>query len=142
MQTTHNAKLGIGIPLRRGFFDSDVNKGFGWGKVWNYHDITTLTAVANMSKSTNATVQGTSVVLKTWAGKMECSAFSCRVTEQIELRLVAVTSNTGKYTYTAANPKRIVTVSTGATNHSWSVQTRRTVISRVVSAAPNWVTFF
>ena len=140
MQTTHNAKLGIGIPLRRGFFDTDVNKGFGWDKVWNYHNITTLTAVANMSKSTNTTIQGTSVILKTWAGKMECSAFSCRVTEQIELRLVAVTSNPGTYSYTAANPKRLVTVSTGATNQSWGVQTAYCVLASGVRC-PNWVTF-
>ncbi|QXT63018.1 hypothetical protein [Tessaracoccus palaemonis] len=140
MQTTHNAKLGIGIPLRRGFFDSDVNKGFGWDKLWSYHNITTLKAVANMSKSTNTTIQGTSVILKTWAGRMECSALSCRVTEQMELRLVAVTSNPGKYTYTAANPKRKVTVSTGATSQSWGVQTAYCVLKSGVRC-PDWVTF-
>jgi hypothetical protein len=126
--------------LRRGFFDAAAQKGFGWDKVWNYHNTTTLKAVANLSKSTNTTVQGTTVLLKTWAYKIKRTALSCQTTHQQEVRLVFVTNNPGTYSYKASNPTRLIKVSTGATNQSWGVQTAYCILSSGVRC-PDWVTY-
>lgn len=81
----HNAKFGT-IPIRRGYYDADANKGFGWDKIWNKHRITTISAAQVVMGSTNATLQGNSNwLLKTYTGYYRCSGAVCTLVKQQEV---------------------------------------------------------
>ena len=87
ISVTHNARLGVGIPLRRGFYDGDQDAGFGWDKLWNKHNIWDANAVKVLAASPSATQQSAGSKrynLATWTGKITCNPL-CKVTAQVEL---------------------------------------------------------
>ncbi|UGS25496.1 hypothetical protein K8F61_12495 [Microbacterium resistens] len=89
MDTAGNAQIG-NIPIRRGFWDADIDKGWGMDKAWNKHNLWSVAAMKAVLHSSNITPQGTQYLLKAYAGKSYCSGNPqiCRVTDRREIRAV------------------------------------------------------
>jgi len=85
LATAINPTLG-NIPIRRGFWDSDTDKGWGYDKARHKHNIYSIYAQKRVLMSPNIEQQGTSYALRTWAGRYRCSGSSCRLVEQREVR--------------------------------------------------------
>lgn len=73
-----NDRNGISVPLRRGFYDPDVDQGFGWDKAWSKHGITTYTPITGSIDVatpfyTNAGNQNSSGEYRAIARLLECS---------------------------------------------------------------------
>lgn len=85
MATIYNPTLGY-IDIRRGFYDSAVNQGWGMDKAWNKHNIWSLEAMRRVMRSTNVTNQGLQHLIKAYAGKYQCNGSSCTLTDQREVR--------------------------------------------------------
>ena len=86
MTTANNAVLG-GIPIRRGFWDSDAGQGFGMDKAWHYHNLPSLKAQRNVLLSSNRTLQANgNWLLRAYAQKIVCpSGGSCYVDDEREV---------------------------------------------------------
>lgn len=96
MATASNPTLGS-IQIRRGFYDSAVNQGWGMDKAWNKHNIWSLEAMRRVMLSTNITNQGAQHLLKAYAGRYQCSGSICTLTDQREIRGVYDTQSFGNY---------------------------------------------
>ena len=80
---------GVTAVLRRGFFDREANRGFGWDKVWNQHKITNTNAVSYMVRNPNGgSAQGTKRVYFAYANRVECGVINCTVREVVRTRTV------------------------------------------------------
>ncbi|GAA2723074.1 hypothetical protein [Actinocorallia aurantiaca] len=75
-----------GISIRRGFWDGDTDKGWGYDKVRHKHNIHSIYAQKRVLMSPNIEQQGTSYVLRAWAGRYRCSGSACRLVEQREVK--------------------------------------------------------
>ena len=85
MSTAANPTLGS-IQIRRGFYDSAVNQGWGMDKAWHKHNIWSVEAMRRVMLSTNITNQGLQHLLKAYAGKYQCNGSTCTLTDQREVR--------------------------------------------------------
>jgi hypothetical protein len=85
MATASNPTLGS-IPIRRGFYDADIDQGWGMDKAWHKHNIWSVEAMRRVMLSPNITTQGARHVLKAYAGKYRCSGSTCTLTDQREVR--------------------------------------------------------
>jgi hypothetical protein len=83
MANASNPTFGT-IPIRRGFYDADANKGWGMDKAWNKHNLRSLNGQKILMGSPNATPQGNgNVDLKTYVGYYKCSGKSCTLQKQV-----------------------------------------------------------
>ncbi|MCM6761735.1 hypothetical protein NB037_04810 [Rathayibacter sp. ZW T2_19] len=73
------------IPLRRGFWDADSQRGFGMDKAWHKHALTSRAAQKVLLGSTNNEKQlNGSFDLRTYAGKYDCKdQWNCTLREQM-----------------------------------------------------------
>ncbi|QWL30885.1 hypothetical protein [Rathayibacter toxicus] len=74
------------IPIRRGFYDADSNRGFGMDKAWHKHNITSLNAQQIIMASPNGSEQGNgNIDLHTYVGYYRCpeNQGSCTLQTQI-----------------------------------------------------------
>ena len=136
VRTVFNPKLAISIPLRRGFYDADADAGFGWDKLWNKHNIWDANAFKALGASPTQTWRGRRVTLKTWAGKMSCGLFGCKVTKQVELNVGVAPYYQKSYTYTYKKKKHTVPIATDK-----SIYGVVTAFCVGTVRCPNWVTF-
>lgn len=96
MSTASNPTLGS-IQIRRGFYDADINQGWGMDKAWNKHNIWSVEAMRRVMLSPNITTQGLQYLLKAYAGKYRCSGSTCTLTDQREVRGVYDTQTYTNY---------------------------------------------
>lgn len=96
MATASNPTLGS-IQIRRGFWDSAIDQGWGMDKAWNKHNIWSLEAMRRVMLSPNITPQGLQYLLKAYAGKYSCSGSTCTLTDQREVRGVYDTQSYTNY---------------------------------------------
>lgn len=84
LATVENPRLGK-IPLRRGFWDADSQRGFGMDKAWHKHALTSRAAQKVLLGSTNNKKQlNGSFDLRTYAGKYDCKdQWNCTLREQM-----------------------------------------------------------
>lgn len=116
------------IPIRRGFWDSDTDKGWGLDKAWNKHNIWSIEAMRKVLISPNYTKQGNgNYNLKAYAGKYKCSGSSCTLTDQREIL--------GIY-----NPREYSVYYNWPVNGVMGMQTMY-CNQNGVWKCPNWVTF-
>jgi hypothetical protein len=85
MTTASNPTLG-GIDIRRGFYDGDIDQGWGMDKAWHKHNIWSLEAQRRVMLSTNIETQGLQYKLTAYAGKYQCNGSTCTLTDQREVR--------------------------------------------------------
>lgn len=85
LATAVNPRLG-GIPIRRGFWDADTDKGWGYDKARHKHNIYSIYAQKRVLMSPNIEQQGTSYLLRAYAGRYRCSGSSCHLIDQREVR--------------------------------------------------------
>lgn len=137
ISVTMNPRLGIGIPLRRGFYDADQDAGFGWDKLWSKHNIWDSNAVKVLAASPNATPNGSRYNLATWAGKLSCTP-QCRVTAQVQLTLGVAPYYQKSYTYTSRLTGKAVVVPIATNNTLYGVVTGYCVGT---VRCPKWVTY-
>lgn len=79
MAQVKNSKYGT-IPLRRGFYDSATNKGWGMDKAWHKHNLYSLNAQSILLKSPNGAKQGNgNIDLKTYVGKYNCPSKTSKI---------------------------------------------------------------
>jgi hypothetical protein len=82
LATAVNPELGD-IELRRGFWDSETNLGFGVDKAWNKHNIWSIEAQRRVLMSKNHVKQGNGrYALTAYAGKYKCDKILCTLTDQ------------------------------------------------------------
>lgn len=71
------------IPIRRGFYDGDLDTGFGFDKAWNKHNLRSLHAQQVLMGSNNSTKQGNgNYDLKTYTGYYNCDTNPCKLVKQ------------------------------------------------------------
>ncbi|WP_146078865.1 MULTISPECIES: hypothetical protein [unclassified Rathayibacter] len=74
------------FPIRRGFYDADIERGWGFDKVFHKHNIWSTNAMKKVMASTNSTLQGNgNYNLKAYAGNYDCVDGRCVLREQVEL---------------------------------------------------------
>jgi hypothetical protein len=74
------------FPIRRGFYDADINRGWGFDKAYHKHNIWSTNAMKKVMASTNSTLQGNgNYNLKAYAGNYDCIDGRCVLREQVEL---------------------------------------------------------
>lgn len=96
MATAANPVLG-NIQIRRGFYDADINQGWGLDKAWNKHNIWSTEAMRRVMLSPNITTQGLQYLLRAYAGKYQCSGNTCTLSDQREVRGVYDTQTYNNY---------------------------------------------
>lgn len=126
MATAANPTLGS-IQIRRGFYDGDVDQGWGMDKAWNKHNIWSVEAMRRVLLSPNITQQGLQYRLKAYAGKYSCSGSTCTLTDQREVRGVYDTQSYATY-------------------YGWPVGGKMGMLTMYcnqggVIRCPNWVTY-
>jgi hypothetical protein len=84
MATVDNPRLGK-ILLRRGFWDADIQRGFGMDKAWHKHALTSRAAQKVLLGSTNNKKQSNgNFDLRTYVGKYDCKdQWNCTLREQM-----------------------------------------------------------
>ena len=140
ISVTHNARLGVGIPLRRGFYDGDQDAGFGWDKLWNKHNIWDANAVKVLAASPSATQQSAGSKrynLATWTGKITCNPL-CKVTAQVELTLAVAPYYQKSYTYKSRLTGKNVVVPIATNQTTYGVVTG---YCKGTVRCPKWVTY-
>ena len=97
MAQVKNSKYGT-IPIRRGFYDSATNKGWGMDKAWHKHNLRSLKAQTVLVKSPNGTKQGNgNIDLKTYAGKYKCDKNKiCKLEKQQLVHAIYAPNNADK----------------------------------------------
>lgn len=85
MANIPNSVVGM-FPICRGFYDGDIDQGWGMDKAWNKHNIWSLDAMQKVMMSPNVERQGAQAIMHAYAGKYECSGSTCKLVEQKELR--------------------------------------------------------
>lgn len=105
--------------LRLGYYHASTDKGFGWTKVKNKHNITKYSAVEFIAKSpTREHIGGQSYRETGYAGKYTCSRGVCKLVKQYKVLLTV-------------NEKKL------RDNHDKGVITQYCV---GITRCPNWVT--
>jgi len=81
---------GFKFPIRRGFYDSDRDEGFGWDKVYWKHNITSIGAIQFAMGGPGAW-QGNDWATSAYANKVVCnsSGGNCKVAESIKVLTVS-----------------------------------------------------
>lgn len=88
MDTAQHPTLGP-IPIHRGFYDGDLDQGFGMDKAYHKHNIWTVSAMKKVMVSPNYFMGGNgNYNLTAYAGHYECESTPgvCVLSDQRELR--------------------------------------------------------
>lgn len=77
------------VPLRLGYYNDRLNRGFGWRKIYSKHNITNLAAIRYVTRSPNRGKLGAKRWLMTaYARKWHCSAGRCSLNAIIRVEQV------------------------------------------------------
>ncbi len=113
MTTADNPVIGD-IPIRRGFWDSDAQQGFGLDKAWHRHKIHSMSGMKFVMESPNTYLNGNQWVATAYVGRYECPdgrPGECILQEQLTMRGVADTrSFSTYYGWPAGDPLGMVTL--------------------------------
>lgn len=99
MAKAGNPEIGT-ILIRRGFWDAVPDQGFGMDKVWNKHNIWSVSAMKAVLLSPNVEHRGgDNYTLTAYAGKYKCNKnhTSCTITHQLQIDAAVSLKKYDKY---------------------------------------------
>ncbi|MBF0807627.1 hypothetical protein E4U03_03215 [Rothia nasimurium] len=80
------------FPIRRGYYDAETDRGFGFDKAYHKHGLTSLEAIKKVSVSPQSEWQGDTLVAKAYVGKYTCNVLTCNLEEQREVKAIFTTA--------------------------------------------------
>lgn len=92
LATVKNPNAPGDFPIRRGYYDSHTNRGFGYDKAYHKHGLTSLEAIKKVAVSPHSKWQGNTLVSKAYVGKYTCRWIRCYLEDQREVRVVFTTA--------------------------------------------------
>lgn len=81
-------KTGRSWPIRRGFYNSTSDLGFGFDKAYHKHRIQSFGAINFAVGGLDRVFEGTNVRVHAYANKIVCGVSSCQATESIQVRTI------------------------------------------------------
>ncbi|HEU4421611.1 MAG TPA: hypothetical protein VFR67_03610 [Pilimelia sp.] len=84
----YNSYYGNSIPIRRGFYDADINEGFGFDKVWWKHKIMQLDAMQYGLQSPRRFKSGNQYIFRSYAQQFVCDTNGCVLQQEVEVQAV------------------------------------------------------
>ncbi len=84
-------------PIRRGFYDSDADQGFGFDKAWWKHGIYSVGAISWAMGGTERWWEGTDFLTRVYANKITCDSFGCQVDASQPVKTVTGTQSVTTY---------------------------------------------
>lgn len=81
---------GYSYPIRRGFYDSDVDKGFGFDKIYHKHNLRSLGAIQFVFRSPHITYEGKDVKYTAYANKLRCNTTRTKCTVDASYKVYGI----------------------------------------------------
>lgn len=88
LATIKNPNAPDELPIRRGYYDAEKDRGFGFDKAYHKHGLTSLEAIKKVSVSPQSEWQGDTLVAKAYVGKYTCNVLTCNLEEQREVKAI------------------------------------------------------